>query len=207
MSILGANLSSIVLDGSLTTINLDGNLSSIQLNGGLSNILLDAYVGRGIKTLSDLNVGDSYGGGIIAYVGEEFSHGFISHPEWGYDASTIKWGCRGTSIGSDGMLLGDGNHNTEMIMDVLNGCDEIPNAASVSYNADTNGYNDWYLPSYNELLELNNNKDVLDNFALVTYWSSSESSSDNAYAHHFLFNVTNNAPKSTNFRVRPIRNF
>jgi hypothetical protein len=209
MDKLDANLGRIELDATLTNIKVDANLIPIQVNADLSNIILDAYIGRGFKLLSDLVIGDEYGGGKIAYQGEEFDNGFIAHPMWEYDTSGILWGCRGTEIGSMGVEIGDGENNTMMISHELNGCDEKPNAASECVDSDTNGYSDWYLPSIDELIVLYENGELLGGFAYnQAYWSSTEFDSERAWRHIFALDWTNTSVKNdTAQRVRPIRNY
>ena len=59
------------------------------------------------------------------------------------------------------------------------------NAITASYNKVENGYDDWYLPSKDELNKLYLNKDAIGGFVNATYWSSTQSSSTLAWFQIF----------------------
>lgn len=90
-------------------------------------------------------VGQNYGGGKVFYVDQTGKHGLIS-AEFYLPANP--WGCSGINVsGAEGTFVGTGAQNT---LDIVNGCG--PNtAASDCYNLDTLGFDDWYLPSLEEL--------------------------------------------------------
>ena len=72
----------------------------------------------------------------------------------------------------------------------------------------SNGFNDWRLPSKDELNELYKNKDSLDDkeaFIETTYWSSSEFSSTNAWKQNFNNGNQNNNNKTNANYVRAVR--
>ena len=75
----------------------------------------------------------------------------------------------------------------------------------------SNGYQDWRLPSKDELKELYKNKDSLDDkeaFIASYYWSSSEFSSTNAWGQDFDdgYQYDNNKTSATYVRaVRSIK--
>ena len=72
----------------------------------------------------------------------------------------------------------------------------------------SNGYQDWRLPSKDELKEVYNNKDVLDSkeaFVEDSYWSSSEFSSTNAWKQYFYNGNQYNGIKTTAYYVRAVR--
>lgn len=87
-------------------------------------------------------IGQNVGYGFCAYV-DPLGHGFIVS----YDiASTVGWGCPGTSI-LTGTALGTGQANTALI---LSSCATRPIAASVATSYSGGGFTDWYLPSSGE---------------------------------------------------------
>jgi hypothetical protein len=129
-------------------------------------------------TTLSYQIGDSYQGGIIAYIlgsgdpgyDANVLHGLIAAPS---DQSTgAEWGCDGTAIsGADGTAYGTGNQNT---IDIMNGCATAGIAARLCGDLVLNGYSDWYLPSLDELNKLYINKATIGGFADDNYWSSSE---------------------------------
>ena len=95
-----------------------------------------------------------------------------------------EWGCYEIEItGADGTAIGTGAQNT---LDILAWCSEDGIAAKLSadYKVTENGvtYDDWFLPSKDELNKLYLNRDAVGGFeqhsgtAAVDgyYWSSSE---------------------------------
>ena len=148
-------------------------------------------LGTRLTTLEPINlkIGDAYEGGIIFYLDASGSRGLIAATE---DQVSAEWGCRTTTItGADGTAIGTGSQNT---IDIIAGCNTIGTPAYIAANytnteTGTGVYSDWFLPSKDELnlmylnigqgnaLGLGN----IGNFASGPYWSSSESSINNAW--------------------------
>lgn len=153
-----------------------------------TNVAGTAY-GNEVSFKTNLAVGDVYGGGKVAYI--------LVPGDVGYDANTphgliysgvtsgLPWGCKGTGInGADGTGYGSGNQNT---IDIVNGCSTASIAARYCYDfsVTVNGilYDDWFLPSKDELNKLFLNKSFigLNSTGYIYYWSSSENSFNNAW--------------------------
>ena len=176
----------------------------------------DAGVSYGIETsfttLSTPIIGESYLGGVLAYVLQDGDpgyvegefHGLIAAPT---DQSTgAPWGCSGTTVGGTLNALGAGNANTNAIVAA---CSTAGIAARLCYDLELNGYDDWYLPSLHEILKLYYNRDAIGGFDTVsgTYWNSLEGSPTQASMKEF-FSVSYTFPLKTSlYRVRAVRSF
>ena len=127
--------------------------------------------------------GLQYGGGYIFYVDSSYTFVYVAtfFPE-----VEIKWGCSGTSIPGN-YLVGGGQPNTSSI--VAN-CSESNCAARFCDDLIHLGYNDWWLPSRDELvLCMDRLEDVvpktkssngLTGSKDVSYWSSTQSANNEA---------------------------
>ena len=177
----------------------------------------DAGVSYGVETsfttLSTPIIGESYLGGVLAYVFQsgdpgyvegEF-HGLIAAPT---DQSTgAPWGCSGTTIGETSIALGAGIANTNAI---LADCATSGIAASLCAELELDGYSDWVLPSLNELKKLYDNRVAIGGFNTTdgTYWTSHEGSSTQAMMKEFFGYGNQTFPlKTTLLRVRAVRYF
>jgi Protein of unknown function (DUF1566) len=146
-------------------------------------------------------IGDSFEGGKIFYVDGTGQHGLIAAPS---DQSTGAWGCEGTPIGTTGTAIGTGQANTTAIMNL---CSDPSIAAWTCHNYNGGSYTDWFLPSKDELNQMYLQKVAIGGFADFGYWSSSESSADNAWGQGLGTGPQFEAPKSSTFKVRAVRAF
>jgi hypothetical protein len=149
-------------------------------------------------------IGQSYQGGIIAYINSSGTHGLIAAPS---DQGVAPWGCYGTPIsGADGTAIGTGNQNT---IDIMTGCNDAGIAARLCGDLVLGGYSDWYLPSKDELNKLYINRVVIGGFAVnIFYWSSSELSGSVAWRQDFNYGVQGNFSKDFPLgNVRAVRAF
>lgn len=156
-----------------------------------------------------IQVGQSYQGGIVAYVDGTGEHGLIVANQ-DIQGSSI-WGCQGVLIGTS-TSYGQGMINTQKI---INACPDINIAARKCSDLIQGGYDDWFLPTLDELQWIYDNlhKKGLGNFTLdVPYASSSEapnnwSSDVNIVRLHFAPGYTSYTPKIGAYSVRPCRYF
>jgi len=167
-------------------------------------------------------VGQSYGGGIVAYIFVSGDIGYVAGQTHGLIAATadqnsgnpIVWAIptyQSTLVGGTLMTVGSGAANTGKIINVYGtGTDYAAGICDAYINNETGTgvYTDWYLPSLSDLQQLYNNRDLIKNFTTGYYWSSSETSSTNAYGRNFINGTGSNGPKSTTEAyVRPVRAF
>jgi hypothetical protein len=161
--------------------------------------------------IENLSIGDYYQGGIIAY--------FLQPGNAGYDANVrhglitaqtdqsinSEWGCNGTAIpGADGITLGTGAENT---LDIVAGCSTAGIAAHICSDLMLNGYDDWFLPSKDELNMLYVNRVAIGGFGIFYYWSSSEHSNNYAWGQNLSSGYQGGTTKYISANVRAVRAF
>jgi hypothetical protein len=160
---------------------------------------------------SSLKVGDSYGGGKVAYILTPNDPGYDAKETHGLIAATsdqssgAAWGCYFTTItGADGTAIGTGNQNT---IDIMAGCSTAGIAARICGDLVEGGYSDWYLPSKDELAKLYLNKVAIGGFSTNYYHSSSESS----FSLNWMQDFNNGSPTEVDkvfaASVRAVRSF
>ena len=176
-----------------------------------------ANVDDGSCEFSDIIGTTGPAGGLIFYDKGYESDGWryiAAAPDNWYNGTepTTTWGCSGTTIdGADGYELGSGKQNT---LDIVNGCSG-ETAASSSLDAVINGYDDWYLPSIDELFEMYTKlaQNGLGGFETHYYWSSTEYSSIGALFIEFGLpdlqyeNIHDTNKQTWTEYFRPIRYF
>jgi hypothetical protein len=155
--------------------------AALQMIGGVPT-----WVG-GTPPPPPASIGDLRAGGVVFWVDPtDNTHGLVCALS-DYE-SKVQWGCLGTDLPSVpnvpytggipvglGAEIGDGSTNTDRILRGTD-CPTAPAAlAARSYGSE------WFLPSINELNEMDIHKDILEGVAGVTpfrtdnyYWSSTE---------------------------------
>lgn len=138
-----------------------------------------------------LAIGDTYGGGKVAYLMQPGDTTYNANVQHGLivsladQADNAKWtnasvivSCRSGSVG-----LLTGSANTDSI--IKYNPSPITTAASIARAHRGGNYADWYLPSRNELNILYMNRFAIGGFANVNYWSSTENGSAGAWLQGF----------------------
>jgi len=155
-------------------------------------------------------VGDSYLGGIVAYILQSGDPGYDVNVQHGLIAATadqstgIQWYGSNLVTGATGTAIGTGQANTTVIVTVQ-GAGSY--AAKLCNDLTEGGYNDWFLPSKDELDKLYTNKVAIGGFAGNLYWSSSELDAYYAWAQYFYDGFQYNYNKNRTYLVRAVRAF
>ena len=119
-------------------------------------------------------------GGIVFYVDETGQHGLVA--ALNNTEGTYEWGCSEQNVtGAEETLIGTGYQNTNDIVNAncISENGDI-SAAQIALDYYSEGYNDWYLPSFDELKMIINtiaktiNWDEPGYFGQEYYWSSTE---------------------------------
>jgi hypothetical protein len=150
-------------------------------------------------------IGQNYGGGKVFYIDVTKKHGLIA-ADFDIGGDGYKWGgLSEPASGADGTIVGTGYQNT---VDIVNAYGE-GTAAYACFQLDTMGYDDWYLPSKEELKGFGSAfGEIAQGNILGSYYScSSEFDTDNIWTlYGGNFAITQTA-KTTICATRPIRSF
>lgn len=168
---------------------------------------------------------DGPAGGIIFYDKGKYSDGWRYLEAAPKDLSgTYGFGYyRFSSSGTNKVVgtsftVGSGKENTKSLVEIMGSSTYLYSsgtsyygyyAAIACYDYTLGEYNDWFLPSKEELALMYTNLKQKNwgSFASGYYWSSTESNSGYSYYKYFYDGSENSAERSSNFRVRPIRSF
>jgi hypothetical protein len=167
------------------------------------------------------SIGDTgpSGVGIVFYITDGGLHGMEVAPlptEW----ASKEWGKFGTPVTGTGTAIGTGKNNTASIVAVLNAPTAVSDtAAQLCDGLSYNGYDDWYLPSKDELKAIwdnlvndgtgSNNGVGGFNSTGLCYWSSSEYdfTGQGAWGQSFTAGDQTHSGKGALGRVRAVRDF
>jgi hypothetical protein len=152
-----------------------------------TNIAGTAYSSELILTTA-LTIGDDYQGGKVVYFLKSGDPGYVQGQTHGFIAApaqsiVLQWS-NGSNIstGGKGTAIGTGKANTNSIV-AVQGAGNY--AAKWCYDLVSGGYDDWYLPSRDELSLLYMNKYDIGFSSNNCYWSSTETNSTTSWNSNF----------------------
>lgn len=124
---------------------------------------------------------------------------------------SLQWGGFASVVGETSPAQGQGKNNTNLIVSSLANTQQRNYAAKYCEDLSLNGYDDWFLPSQDELDLLYwqlVSKDIGDFKGLgFGYWSSTEYDETQAWGQGFTSGVQGKIEKTELFLVRAIRAF
>jgi hypothetical protein len=156
-----------------------------------------------ISDLTELQIGDFYAGGIVFF--NDNGKGLIAAPT--DQGTSTPWNnLTLTTVGLTSTIIGSGKSNTDYIV-AHQGVGNY--AARLCYDLVLNGYDDWFLPSKDELSQLYSINSTFNIVSKNFYWSSSEANESDAWTQYFLppSMSPNTMSKFTTYYVRAIRAF
>ena len=167
--------------------------------------------------VSKMSIGMEAHGGVVFHLDKSRTHGLVVATEnVGYRSSKYQWGCAGTKVlGANGSKVGTGLSNTTSI---AGSCKDQMNAAQACLDYKKDGYEDWYLPSLEELELISKHLgggsefSELVNFDRTNYFSSSQLKdekyqSNYAWTFNLIEDYSTFSLKSSNHKVKAIRSF
>ena len=158
--------------------------------------------GTGTITPTPPEVGDSYGGGIVFWL-DGSGGGLIAAIA---DQGTFAWwNGSNTATGATATALGTGSANTTAIIASQGNTGAY--AAKICRDYDGGDYDDWFLPSKDELEKLYDNRAVIGAYVGEWHWSSSQTANSMAWGKNFHNGLQIPWSKGAVLRVRAIRAF
>jgi len=165
-----------------------------------------------INVTSSFLIGSSFQGGIIAYIFVSGDLGYVEGETHGLIAAVSRisgyhtwYNQYNSTTGATGTALGTGSSNTTTI--IASQGNTAYYAAQLCRDYAGGDYNDWYLPSKDELNKLFLNRVAIGAFGMLSYWSSSEDSNYGAWGQNFVTGNQDIYNKSSLIVVRPVRTF
>ncbi|MDX1901473.1 MAG: Ig-like domain-containing protein [Gammaproteobacteria bacterium] len=172
-------------------------------------------IGSTSVNIVDVKIGHSFNGGIVACLEGGLNNLITANAN---NSNGITWGASGTTTNAQSTV--DGQANTTTIVNLLGAgttyaagvCDayEIDSAGNTPCVGGNTCYNDWFLPSTNQIQCLQDNRNQIGGFDKDNYWSSTEdSASSTTKAFYITFANSGHPPASANktntYKVRCVR--
>ncbi len=152
-------------------------------------------------------IGEHFGGGIIFYLNQSGNHGLIAAPADLEEPAS--WSRKDTLNKAKNTAIGAGAGNSYRIVKTQGYpvYEEDTYAALECMEFMLNGYQDWYLPSKDELNELYKQQNIIGGFRPYSYWSSSEKDVSTAWFQNFSNGQQLLEIKTAGYALRPVRRF
>jgi len=139
-------------------------------------------------------------GGIVVYTYNDGLNGFVIDLS-GNTSGIVTWGCPGINISTSAAIL-EGGNNTVNILALC-----YSPAAAYCTGLTSSGYNDWVMPSKDELTEIWNNRALLDSLSVNLWASGNQASNSTAYYLRVSDGALISQSVGLTSRVRAIRYF
>ena len=164
----------------------------------------------------NIQIGDYHEGGIVFYIDESGEHGLVASVSniGSFKWEPTSWGASSwnnyTYILGTEIFFGFGESNTDNIISQLPISNVQQSAAAKANQHQFSGFNDWYLPSKEELELMYYHLNDENTFSNGEYWTSSQYDINAVWT--YMVNLSNNTggnykSKGENAIVRPIRSF
>jgi len=162
----------------------------------------------------DLEIGDPYQGGVVAYLMQSRDPGYDANVLHGFIAAMADQGTREVwtpersfvSTGATATALGTGSANTDLIIAAQGTVTTY--AARLARDYKGGGYSDWYLPSKDELNKLFLSRVAIGGFLeRGTYWSSSHWDAPTIWVQEFAGGAQNHQWRELPAALRAVRSF
>lgn len=155
-------------------------------------------------------IGATYKGGVVAYHFKQAELGYVPGETHGLimvpmALGSATWGCNSTLLlGANGIQVGSGQQNTT---DMLSKCTDLNSAARMVDTCTYGACYDWYMPSYDEVKGIYENRVVLTFLPQSAVWSSSQYDAFNAYHYDISDGSKGPIQKSLPLQVIAVRKF
>ncbi len=161
------------------------------------------------KVKLELKKGDKFKGGRVFHLSDDKLHGLVAAENDHTDGKTTRfnWGPF-RLVGANN--LNDGKPNTDLIIKSIRD-NEFFTHWRLLENYELNQNKGWYVPAYNELNLLRENRQYVSNFPTQSdeaiYWSSTEINADNVYAKHLMALMGEQIKKTFTYKIRLVNKF
>jgi uncharacterized protein YggU (UPF0235/DUF167 family) len=189
--------------------------ATISVDNGVYSVSATATINI-IDIAEPATVGEFRDGGVVFWVDPaDNTHGLVLTVN--NHGNGVEWGCEGLAIpGASGSAIGTGAANTAAIEAA---CTTSGTAADIAANLSLNGYDDWFLPSWDEWSAVYNNIGIINATAVANggvnilsstsdrYWTSTEDGANAARGFRGSDGTSNTVLRIAGMKVRAARAF